>query len=111
MEVNGQFNALAPLPPEKEPLIPTRRLDGPQCLSRLGGEVKNSQPLPGLEPPIILYVIQGYTTELSRLVVDDDNELKCECEIIFYFLCLNTLTDAYVHVCMCACVCVYRSIE
>jgi hypothetical protein len=28
---------------------------------------KNSQPLPGLEPPIIQPVAQRYTTELSRL--------------------------------------------
>jgi len=28
-----------------------RRLDGPQNLSGHGGEEKNSQPLPGLEPP------------------------------------------------------------
>jgi hypothetical protein len=31
---------------------------------RLGGEEKKSQPLPGLEPPII----QRYTTGLSRLL-------------------------------------------
>jgi hypothetical protein len=27
---------------------------------------KNSQPLPGLEPPIIQLIPQRYTTELSR---------------------------------------------
>jgi hypothetical protein len=40
------------------------RLGGPQSRSGRGGEQKNSQPLPGLEPPII----QRYTTELSQLV-------------------------------------------
>jgi hypothetical protein len=44
-----------------------RRLDWPQ--SRSGrGEQKNSQPLPGLEPPNIQPVAQRYTTELSRLL-------------------------------------------
>jgi hypothetical protein len=44
-----------------------RRLGGPQSRSGRGGEEKNSQPLPGLEPPIIQPVAQRYTTELSRL--------------------------------------------
>jgi hypothetical protein len=30
-----------------------KRLGGPQSRSGRGGEEKNSQPLPGLEPPII----------------------------------------------------------
>jgi hypothetical protein len=42
-----------------------RRLGGPQNWTGGGGEEKNSQPLPGLEPPIIQPVAQGYTTELS----------------------------------------------
>jgi hypothetical protein len=33
-----------------------RRLGGPQIRSGHGGEEKNSQPLPGLEPPIIQLV-------------------------------------------------------
>jgi hypothetical protein len=38
----------------KSPWYPLdRRLGGPQSWSRRGGEEKNSQPLPGLEPPII----------------------------------------------------------
>jgi len=45
-----------------------RRLGGPQSRSGHGGEEKNSQPLPGLEPPIIQPVAQNYT-ELSRLLV------------------------------------------
>jgi hypothetical protein len=43
-----------------------RRVSGSQSLSGRGGEGKNSQPLPGFEPPIIQPVAQRYTTELSR---------------------------------------------
>jgi hypothetical protein len=35
-------------------------------VSGRGGEEKNSQPLPGLEPPVIQLVAQRYTTELCR---------------------------------------------
>jgi hypothetical protein len=42
------------------------RLGGPQSRSERGGDEKNSQPLPGLEPPIIQPVAQRYT-ELSQL--------------------------------------------
>jgi hypothetical protein len=38
-------------------------LGGPQSQSGRGGEEKNSQPLPGLEPPIIQPATQPYTTE------------------------------------------------
>jgi hypothetical protein len=43
-----------PLYPQgKSPWYPLdRRLGGPQSLSGLGGEEKNSQPLPGLEPQL-----------------------------------------------------------
>jgi hypothetical protein len=44
-----------------------RRLYGPQSRLGRGDEQKNSQPLPGLEPPIIQPVAQRYTAELSRL--------------------------------------------
>jgi hypothetical protein len=47
-----------------------RRLGGPQSRSGHGGEEKNSQPLPGLEPPIIQPVAQRYTMELSQLPFD-----------------------------------------
>jgi hypothetical protein len=43
-----------------------RRLGGPQSRSGRRGEEKNSQPLPGHEPPIIQPVAQRYTTELTR---------------------------------------------
>jgi hypothetical protein len=61
-----------PLYPQgKSPWYPFgRRLGGPQNRSGRGGEEKNSQPLPGLEPPIIQPVAQRYTTELSRFLID-----------------------------------------
>jgi hypothetical protein len=37
---------------------------GPQSPSGRGGEEKNTQPMPGLEPPIIQLVVQRYITEL-----------------------------------------------
>jgi hypothetical protein len=43
-----------------------RRLGGHQSLSGRGGEEKNSQLLPEIEPPIIQPVAQRYTAELSR---------------------------------------------
>jgi hypothetical protein len=52
-------------------------LGGPQNRSGRGGEEKNSQPLPGIEPPIIQPVAQRYLNKLSRLMIinydDDDN--------------------------------------
>jgi hypothetical protein len=45
-----------------------RRLGGTQSRSGRGGEEKNSQLLPGLEPPIIQPLAQRYTSELSRLL-------------------------------------------
>jgi hypothetical protein len=63
MEVIGQFNVPASLPPLYS------RMDGPQSRSGRGGEERNSQPLLGLEPPIIQPVAQRYTTELSRLLI------------------------------------------
>jgi hypothetical protein len=58
-----------PLYPQgKNPWYPLdRRLGGPQSRFGQGGGEKNSQLLPGLEPPIIQPVAQRYTTELSRL--------------------------------------------
>jgi hypothetical protein len=50
-----------------------RRLGGPQSRSGRGGEEKNSQPLAGLEHPIIKPLAQRYTTELSRLSYNELN--------------------------------------
>jgi hypothetical protein len=43
-------------------------MGGLQSQSGSGGDEKNSQPLPGLEPPIIQPVAQRYTAELSRFL-------------------------------------------
>jgi hypothetical protein len=57
-------------PQGKSPRYPLdRRLGGPQSRSERGGEEKNPQPLPGIEPPTIQPVAQRCTTELSRPLV------------------------------------------
>jgi hypothetical protein len=67
---SGQLHAPAALPTGKSSWYPLdRRLGGPQSRSGRGGEEKNSQPLPGLEPPIIQPVAQRYTSELSWLLL------------------------------------------
>jgi hypothetical protein len=54
MEVSGQLHALAALLLGKSPWYPMeKRQGGPQSRSGRGGEENKSQPLPGLEPPII----------------------------------------------------------
>jgi hypothetical protein len=54
MEVSDQLHPPAALPPEKSPWYPLdRRLSGLQSRTGPAGEEKNSQPLPGLEAPII----------------------------------------------------------
>jgi hypothetical protein len=64
-----------------------RRLCEPQSLCGHGGEEKNSQTLPGLEPPIIKPVAQRHTSELSRLLARNMNVIKClscwRCFLIF----------------------------
>jgi hypothetical protein len=45
-----------------------RRLGGLQSQSGCGGEEKNSQSLLGLKPPIIQFLAQCYTIELSWLL-------------------------------------------
>jgi hypothetical protein len=54
MEVSGQLHVPA-----------AGKLSGPQSRSERGGEEKNSQPLMGLEPPIIQPAAERHTTELS----------------------------------------------
>jgi hypothetical protein len=54
----------------KNPLYPLdRRLGGPPSRSGRGGKEQNSDPLPGLELPIIQAVAQRYTTDLSCLLM------------------------------------------
>jgi hypothetical protein len=70
MEVSGQLHTSAVYLQGKSPWYPlNRRLGGPQSRSGRGGEEKNSQSLPGLEPPIIQPVAQRCITELSGLMV------------------------------------------
>jgi hypothetical protein len=65
MEGSGKLHAPAALPQGKSPWCPLdRRPGGPHSRPGRGGEEKNSQPLPGLEPPIIQPLAQRYTTEL-----------------------------------------------
>jgi hypothetical protein len=69
MEVSGQVHATAALPQGKSPCYPLdRRLGGPRSRSGRDSEEKNSQPLPGLEPPIIQPVVHSYNTEQTRLL-------------------------------------------
>jgi hypothetical protein len=59
--------SFTPRPPYlqgKSPWYPLdRRLGGPQSRSGCGGEEKNSQPLPRLEPPIMQPISQRYPNE------------------------------------------------
>jgi hypothetical protein len=62
----------------KSPWYPLdRRLVGFQSRSGRGGEKRNSQPLPGLEPLTIQPLAQRYTAELSWLPCDN---LKCHAQ-------------------------------
>jgi hypothetical protein len=66
MVVSGQFYSPAALLPGKSPWCPLDRgLGGPQSRSGRGGEGKNSQPLPELEPPIIQPIAQRYGKKLG----------------------------------------------
>jgi hypothetical protein len=68
MEVSGQLHARQLYLQGNSPWYPLdKRLGGLQSRSGRGGEEKNSQPLPGLETPIIQPVAHRYNTELSRL--------------------------------------------
>jgi hypothetical protein len=70
LTLDGKWSASRPgrfTPRKRAPWYPLdRRLGGLQSRSGRGGEEKNSQPLPGLEPPIIQSADQRYTAELSR---------------------------------------------
>jgi hypothetical protein len=69
MEVSGHLHAPATLLQGKSPWYPFfgRKLGESQSQSGHCSEEKNSQLVPGLEPPIILPVAQRYAIELSRL--------------------------------------------
>jgi hypothetical protein len=65
-----------------------RRLGGPQGRSEGGGEKKNYQPLPGLEPPILLPVAQRRITELCicRTIINYDIYIYIHAHTSGYFL-------------------------
>jgi hypothetical protein len=83
-----------PLYPQgKSPPYPMdRRLGGPLSRSGRGGEEKNSQDLPGLEPPIIQPVAQRYTTELSYLCPFAENTRAAYSEV-----CISPRILCYTH--------------
>jgi hypothetical protein len=60
----------------------------PEPFSR-GGEEKNSQPLPGIEPPIIQPVAQRYTTELCPSIVS----------AIYENVKIATITSSHINYC------------
>jgi hypothetical protein len=70
MEMSGQLHPRQLYSEGKSPWYPLdMRLGGPQSRSGRGGEEKNSQPRPGLEPLIIQPVAQRHITELSGLII------------------------------------------
>jgi hypothetical protein len=74
----------SPLYPQgKIPWYPLdRRLVEPHSWCGHGSEDKNSQPLPGLEPPIIKRVAQRSTTELSWFICSLVTAVKHEIQEI-----------------------------
>jgi hypothetical protein len=92
MEVNDQVHAPPTLPPGKEPLVPIGEEAG-WAQSRSGrGDKKNSQPLPGLDPPIIQPVAQRYTVELLYYA------LNSFVNIIFICYCRSKVWDCHMSV-------------
>jgi hypothetical protein len=84
MEVSGQLHAQGALIPGKCPWYPLdRRKGGPQNRSGHGGEKKSSQPLPGLEPPIIQTVAQRYTTwAITAPESTEENQEKLQSHLL-----------------------------
>jgi hypothetical protein len=70
-------------------------MGGNQSRSGRGGEEKNFQPLPGLEPSIIQSEAQRYTTEISRLYYTQIT-LYYEVTLLLDLLCTLTLTHSMV---------------
>jgi len=65
-------------PQWKSPYHPLdRNLSAPQNRSGCGGEGKNFLPLPGLDPPIIQWIIKHELTESTRVI--DTHKLKFVC--------------------------------
>jgi hypothetical protein len=69
MEVSGQLHTTGGFTPrEKSPCYPmVSRMGEPQSRCGHGGEERNSQPVPELEPSTTQHVAQGYNNEPCRL--------------------------------------------
>jgi hypothetical protein len=80
----GQLHDLAALPPGRSPWYPLDRLGGTQSRCGRGGEKKNSQPPPGIEPPIIQPTAQRYTTELSWLLKYNRTGVKIYLNLLWF---------------------------
>jgi hypothetical protein len=77
MEANGQLHTPPLYPYGKSPWYPLdRRLGGLQSRFGRGGEEKNSQPLTGLDTPIIQPVAQLYTIEPFRFLLCVSSHIK-----------------------------------
>jgi hypothetical protein len=102
MEVSGQLHTRPLYPQGKSPWYPLdRRLGGPQSWSRRGGEKKNSQTLPALEPPIIQLVALRYTAELTRLLTSKHTDEKRSQPIWLLQYCQE---DFILHENICGCI-------
>jgi hypothetical protein len=66
----NSFNTITPSSESYRNYLAGWKAGSSQSRSGRGGEEKNSQPLPGLEPPTINQPVdQRYTTELSGLLI------------------------------------------
>jgi len=91
------YTTLPLYPKGKSPWYPLdRRLDESQSRSRRGGEKKNSQPLQGLEAPIIQPVALRYTADLSRLPESGGQEVNPNdlSRVIYLSFCSYIVTSA-----------------
>jgi hypothetical protein len=69
MEVSGHVHAPAALPAAKSPWYPLdRRIE--RRRSGRDAEEKNSQPLPGLEPPVIqpVYICSSFLCRITKQI-------------------------------------------
>jgi hypothetical protein len=87
----GEWSASQPaaLSQGESPWYPLdRRLGRPQGPSGRGSEEKNSWPLPGLEPPIILPIAQRYTSGTAALYKSQSSSLysTLTCSVTLYLV-------------------------
>jgi hypothetical protein len=73
----SEWSASRPGPFTSRDKAPGTRWRGGWVGPRRAGEEKNSQPLPGLETPIIQPVAQRYTIELFRFFLNDFPACLC----------------------------------